>query len=218
MVAVSDQLTLDPSMAQVGFSRAIRSTRAQIGCGVGGRPGCRRGWVQRRATRWACQRSRVLGETSRSRRRCVGQQSAERAEDGAVDPGQRRAWVVSAQHGELVTEDQDLDVLGCVGSSASHQPTQHAGEQQVGESEGHSSRTQPDLRRVPWVPNSDAASAQGRVRRGSCRCRRSECVEGRSVSALLGPSVTPRCLRKPRAGGPPARWTGWSRSAMPRST
>jgi hypothetical protein len=37
---------------------------------VGGRPGWR--WVQRRATRWACQRSRVLGDTSRNRRSWVG--------------------------------------------------------------------------------------------------------------------------------------------------
>ena len=38
------------------------------------------------------------------------------AEEGAVDPGQRRAWVASAQHDDLVTEDQDLGILGCVGS------------------------------------------------------------------------------------------------------
>jgi hypothetical protein len=44
-----------------------------------------------------------------------GQQSAQRAEDGAVDPGRRRAGVVSAQNGNLVTEHQDLDVFGCVG-------------------------------------------------------------------------------------------------------
>jgi hypothetical protein len=50
--------------------RAIRNTNARIGCGVGGRPGWR--WVQRRATRWACQRSRVLGDTSRNRRSWVG--------------------------------------------------------------------------------------------------------------------------------------------------
>ena len=70
-----------------------------------------------------------------------GQQPAQRAEDGAVEPGQRRAWVVSAQHGDLVTEHQDLDVLGCVGSGEQRQPAQHAGEQQVGESEGHSERS-----------------------------------------------------------------------------
>jgi hypothetical protein len=41
--------------------------------------------------------------------------------------------VVSAQHGELVTEHQDLDVFGA-GSSEQCQPARHAGEQQMGES------------------------------------------------------------------------------------
>jgi hypothetical protein len=45
---------------------------------------------------------------------------------------------VSAQHGDLVTEHQDLDVLGCIGSSEQRQPAQRAGEQQIGESKGHS--------------------------------------------------------------------------------
>jgi hypothetical protein len=65
-----------------------------------------------------------------------GQQSAQGAEEGAVDPRSATGvdCVVSAQHGDLVTEDQDLDVFGCVGSGEQRQPTQHAGEQQVGES------------------------------------------------------------------------------------
>ena len=45
------------------------------------------------------------------------QQSAQRAEDGAVDPGQHRVRVVPTQHGDLMTEHQDLDVLGGIGSS-----------------------------------------------------------------------------------------------------
>jgi hypothetical protein len=36
--------------------------------------------------------------------------------DGAVDPRQSGAWGVSAQHGDLVTEHQDFDVFGHVGS------------------------------------------------------------------------------------------------------
>ena len=43
LVAEADQLALDASVAPAGFSRAIRSTSARMGCGVGGRPGCRRG-------------------------------------------------------------------------------------------------------------------------------------------------------------------------------
>jgi hypothetical protein len=46
--------------------------------------------------------------------------------------------VVSAQHGDLVTQHQDLDVLGRIGASQQCQPAQHAGERQMGESNGHS--------------------------------------------------------------------------------
>jgi hypothetical protein len=49
--------------------------------------------------------------------------------------------VVSAQHGDLVTQDKDLAVLGGVGAGEKRQPAQHAGEQQVRESEGHGGRS-----------------------------------------------------------------------------
>ncbi len=52
----------------------------------------------------------------------------------AVDPAQPRARVVSAQHGDFVTQDQNLDVLGCLGAGKQRQPAQHAGEHQVRES------------------------------------------------------------------------------------
>jgi hypothetical protein len=45
--------------------------------------------------------------------------------------------VVSAQDGDLVTQYQDLDVLGCAGPGEQRKPAQQAGEHQVGESEGH---------------------------------------------------------------------------------
>jgi hypothetical protein len=73
--------------------------------------------------------------------------SAQRTEQGTVDPAQHRARVVSAQHGDFVTEDQDLDVLGCVGAGEQYQPAQHAGEQQVHESEGARSTRWPS---TPW--------------------------------------------------------------------
>jgi hypothetical protein len=56
-------------------------------------------------------------------------------------PGRPRAGVVSAQHGEFVTQDQDLDVRGCVGAGDQRQPAQHARERQVRESEGPSGRS-----------------------------------------------------------------------------
>jgi hypothetical protein len=45
-----------------------------------------------------------------------GQQPAQCAKHGAVGPGQRWAGVGAAQHGDLVTQHQDLDVLGGVGA------------------------------------------------------------------------------------------------------
>jgi hypothetical protein len=48
---------------------------------------------------------------------------------------------VSAQHGDLVPEHQDLDVLRRVGSGEQRQPAQHAGERQVGESKCHGERS-----------------------------------------------------------------------------
>jgi hypothetical protein len=58
-----------------------------------------------------------------------------------VNPCQRRARAVSTQHGDLVTEHEDLGVLGCVGPREQCQPAQYTGEHQVGESEGHSGRS-----------------------------------------------------------------------------
>ena len=61
--------------------------------------------------------------------------------DGAVEPGQGRAWVVSTQHGDLIAEHQDFDVLGCLGSGEQRQPAQHADEREVCESKGHGERS-----------------------------------------------------------------------------
>jgi hypothetical protein len=47
----------------------------------------------------------------------------------------------SAQHGDLVTEHQDFDFRGCVGSGEQRQPAQHAGERQVCESKSHGERS-----------------------------------------------------------------------------
>ena len=51
------------------------------------------------------------------------------------------ARIVSAQHGDFVAEYQDLDVFAHVESGKQRQPAQHAGEHQIGESEGHSERS-----------------------------------------------------------------------------
>src|SRR4051812_13827010 len=49
---------------------------------------------------------------------------------------QPRVRVVSAPHRDLITDHQDLPVLGCIGAGEQYQPAQHTGEDQVCESEG----------------------------------------------------------------------------------
>jgi hypothetical protein len=86
-----------------------------------------------------------------------GQQSAQCAEHGAVEPGQSRPGVRAAQYRDLVPKCQDLGVLGGVGAGEQRQPAQHANEQQVDESEGHS-------RRSCWLPSGTVMS---RLRAGN---------------------------------------------------
>jgi hypothetical protein len=83
-----------------------------------------------------------------------GQQPAQRAEVRPVDPGQRWVRVGSAQYGELVSEHQDLDVLGSVRAGEERQPAQRADEHQVGESESHSERS-------CWPGSESAAASAG---------------------------------------------------------
>jgi hypothetical protein len=49
--------------------------------------------------------------------------------------------MMSAQHGDHMTPHQDLDVFGRAGAGEQREPAQHAGERQVGESEGHGGRS-----------------------------------------------------------------------------
>jgi hypothetical protein len=49
----------------------------------------------------------------------------------SVDPLQPWPWGASWQHGQLVTQDQDLDVLSRVGTSAQHHSAQQLGERPI---------------------------------------------------------------------------------------
>jgi len=70
-----------------------------------------------------------------------GHQSAQRADHGAVEPGQSWPGVRATQYRDLVAKRQNLGVLGGVGAGEQRQPAQHANEHQVDESEGHSRRS-----------------------------------------------------------------------------
>ena len=67
----------------------------------------------------------------------VGEQSGEGGDQGAVGPAHPRARCASLEHGELVAQDQDLDVLGGVGSGAQHDPAEELGEHLVDQSQRH---------------------------------------------------------------------------------
>jgi hypothetical protein len=103
---------------------------------MAGRPG-RAGWVvQRRATSSRCQRKIVAGVTSSPTRRWIGSSRA-RAAITARSVQDPWPWRTSLERGELVAQDQDLDLLGGVGSGAQHHPAQELGEHHVGQLQGH---------------------------------------------------------------------------------
>ena len=62
------------------------------------------------------------------------QQAGQRGQDRPVSPGQPRRLDLPLEHGDLVTQDQDLGVLGAVGAGEQGQPAEHAQGREVGES------------------------------------------------------------------------------------
>ena len=121
----------------VGFSVARRTIRARRPAAMAGRPGRTGCVVQRRVISWRCQRRTVAGVTSSPRRRRTGEQSGEGGDQGAVGPGHSRARCAPLEHGELVAQDQDLEVLGDVGSGAQHDPAEELGEHLVDQWQRH---------------------------------------------------------------------------------
>jgi hypothetical protein len=89
------------------------------------------------ATSWACQRNNVRGDTSRTWRSGAGNSLPSALSTARSSQGQRWSGVGAAQDGDLVTQRQNLDVVGGVGAGEQRQPAQYANEHQVGESKGH---------------------------------------------------------------------------------
>jgi hypothetical protein len=118
---------------------------------MAGRPGWAGCVVQWRAMSWRCQRRIVVGVTSSPESAADRQQSGECGDHGAIGPGHPRARRSSLEHGELVAQDQDLDLLGGVGSSAQHGPAQELREHLVDQPRRHQ-RIMPD-----YVPPGERA-------------------------------------------------------------
>ena len=55
-------------------------------------------------------------------------------QDRPVGPGQPRCLYLALQHGDLVTQDEDLGVLGTVGAGEQGESAENPEHRQVGES------------------------------------------------------------------------------------
>jgi hypothetical protein len=65
------------------------------------------------------------------------EQSGEGGDQGAIGPADPRARRTSLEHGELMTQDQDLDLLGGVGTGAQGHPAQQLGEDPIDQHQRH---------------------------------------------------------------------------------
>ena len=55
----------------------------------------------------------------------AGQQPGQRGQDRAISPGQPRGFDLALEHGDLVAQDQDLGVLGAVGTGEQGEPAEY---------------------------------------------------------------------------------------------
>ncbi len=130
-ITESRELAVDPSVAPVG----ILGSRPDDQGAQAGRNGrstgrvCR--MVQWRARSWRCQRRIVAGATSSPRRRRAGSSRVSAAIDARSVQLIRGRGVCRRRTRELVAQDQDLDLLGRVGSGVQHQPAQELGDHHV---------------------------------------------------------------------------------------
>jgi len=67
----------------------------------------------------------------------AGQLPGQRGYDRPVGPGQPRGLDLALEHGNLMAQDEDLGVLGAVGTGQQGEPAEHAEHRQVGESLRH---------------------------------------------------------------------------------
>ena len=101
------------------------------------RPVWRCGSVHAPATSRRCQRSRVSGLTRKHDQRALGSTrltAASRARPGRFQPGTRS---LAAEHGELVAENKEFQVLGSIAAGEQGQELDGAAQGQVGEFRQH---------------------------------------------------------------------------------
>ena len=64
----------------------------------------------------------------------TGQQPGQRGQDRPVGPRQPRCLDLALKHGDLMAQDEDLDVLVLAGAGEQGKPAEHPQHRQVGES------------------------------------------------------------------------------------
>jgi hypothetical protein len=79
--------------------------------------------------------------------------SAFGGDQGVAGPAHSWARRTAPEHGELVAQDEDLDLLGCIGSGVQHHPTQELGQHQIDQPQRH--------RRIMPGPVSDELARHG---------------------------------------------------------
>ncbi len=122
---------------QPGFSRAKHRTRWRIRLSTAGRPGLRRGCVHLRVTSSRCQRRSVCGVTIKPRRRGCGQDSRQRGKESTIGWAQRRPPVLPAEHQQLMSQHEQLNVFGEFAAPTADQQPQQSREGEIGEGKQH---------------------------------------------------------------------------------
>jgi hypothetical protein len=82
---------------------------------------------------------RRLGLDEEDRPGSSGQNAADRGKQRPIGRLERRPWGLAAQHGELVTQHRDLEVLGGVTAGQQGEELDGAAQRQVGELGQHKS-------------------------------------------------------------------------------
>lgn len=85
--------------------------------------------VQRRRAHRAPQRGLIAddrGEQAQLTELPTGQQPGQRGQHRTVGPRQPQGLNLTLEHGHLVTQDQDLRVLGAIGAGEQGEPAEHA--------------------------------------------------------------------------------------------
>ena len=124
---------------------------------------------------------------------------------GAVGPAHPRPWRASLEHGELVAQDEDLDLLPGVGSGAQDHADQELGERHVDQLQCHQRIMSVSVRRQSGRSTREHSFGHPQARR---RCDRSTQDGAACVSALPLCRIA-RFTRCGRGGtgtrGPPSR-------------